>query len=298
MFHQSEFHAEFRLNGWWQQGGNVTSQVQDPAEQVAVREEAPEAISPQRGFEAPPALSARLQVWTTLVALLLITGLLLAGNVMHNLGDGSEEGIIGVFAPIAWEGDFDGSHIEVWGHIQMLAAGVVLLVLSVVHRASVFSAWALVSIVIVIDDLFQIHEKGGEYLAVAWELQPAFRLRDVDFGELIVWTAIGTMLLIPLVIGHLRANKWARRQSWTLLGILVLLAVFAVGVDMLIIIVYWEVPWVVIRLLALTETAGEIIPMALYLTFVIKLAVMPDQPMIRRRSRRRASRREETGAPA
>lgn len=258
----------------------MTGQGQDSVRQA----KASDSIGSRRGSQAPAALSARIQVWTTLVVLLLITALLLAGNVMHNLGGGSEDGVMGVFAPIAWEGDFDGSHIEVWGHILMLAAGVVLLVLSVVHRASVFAAWALVSIVIVIDDLFHIHEKGGEYLAVAWELQPAFRLRDVDFGELIVWAAIGTVLLIPLVIGHLRANKWTRRQSWTLLGLLALLAVFAVGVDMLIIMIYWDVPRFVIRLLALTETAGEIVPMALYLTFVIKLALMPDQPMFKRRS--------------
>lgn len=194
-----------------------------------------------------------------------------------------------MFAPIAWDGDFDGSHIEVWGHIQMLAAGVILLVLSVFHRAAIFAAWALVSVVIVIDDLFRIHERGGEHLAAAWQLQPAFRLRAVDFGELIVWGVLLLMLLIPLVIGHVRATQWARRQSWTLLGILVVLAIFAVGVDMLIIIVYWDVSSVVLRLLSLTETAGEIIPMSLYLAFVIKLAVMPADSMLVGRSPRRGT---------
>lgn len=251
-----------------------------PGDSAAVAAEWSVDTEPPQLPAGPPALSVRTQVWAALIILLLVNLFFLAANVAHSLGDGSEDGVLGIFAPIAWEGDHDGSHIEVWGHIQLFAAAGILVVLSVVHRMFLFGAWALLLFVVVIDDLFQVHEEAGEWLVQALGLQPALGLRAEDFGELITWGILGLIVLLPLAVGHVRANKWARRQSWTFVGILALLAVFAIGLDMVAIILQGHVPGQVLRLVSLSETAGEIIPMSLFLAFTITLAVMPQHRLL------------------
>lgn len=54
-----------------------------------------------------------------------------------------------------------------------------------------------------------------------------------------------------------------------------LLAVFAVGLDMLHIIVHDSLSYRGLHVMTLAETAGEILPMSLFLALAIKLAVAP-----------------------
>lgn len=252
---------------------------------AAVEAECSEHKEPWKATFVPPTSSARVLVWTTLFALLLVDVLFLAADVAHTLGEGTERGVLGIFAPEAWAGDDDGSHLEVWGHIQMVAASVILLVLSVSHRIFVFFAWALLLIVIVVDDLFQVHEKVGEYFVEVLNLQSALGLRAEDFGELLTWASLGLLVLLPLAVGHWRAGAWARRQSWSFVAILALLAVFAIGLHLLAIVVQGHVSEQVLQVVALGETAGEIIPMSLFLAFTIKLAIMPGQALLKPRVR-------------
>ncbi|MDO5618245.1 hypothetical protein [Kocuria sp.] len=221
-------------------------------------------------------LPARSVVWWTLLILLLVNAFFMLANVAHNMGDGTEEGILGIFAPLAWEGDYDGSHIEIWGHIQLFAAAVVLAVLARAHRSALLGAWGFALFVVVVDDLFQVHEEAGEVLAESLGLQPALGLRPEDFGELLIWAVLGIMVLVPLVTAYLKADAWARKQSWVMVGILALLAVFAIGLDMLAIMLQGHVPGQVLRVVAWTETLGEIVPMSLFLAFAVKLAVAPE----------------------
>lgn len=256
----------------------MTNVDADPSGSTPARAQQDQDSRPWPDMYVPPSLSPRAQVWTALFILLFVDALFLAANVAHNLGDGTDRGLLGIFAPTAWEGDHDGSHIEVWGHIQLLAAGVILLVLAVAQRMFVFGAWALLLFVVVVDDLFQLHEELGEYLVGALSLQPAMGLRAEDFGELVTWAVLGLLVLGPVVVGHWRADVWGRRQSWGFVGILILLAVFAIGVDMLAIVLQGHVPGQVLRVVALSETAGEIIPMSLFLALTINLAVTRRRP--------------------
>lgn len=207
--------------------------------------------------------------------MMTINVLFLVANVAHNLGDGTEEGLLGIFAPTAWEGDYDGSHIEIWGHIQLFAAAAILAVLALSYRSLLLGAWGFALFVVVVDDLFQVHEELGEYFAELFGFTAAFGLRAVDFGELLTWALLGVLVLLPLAIGYVKAGAWERRQSWIFVAILAVLAVFAVGLDMAVIILKDHVSGPVLQAVTLAETAGEIIPMTLFLVFAIKLALVP-----------------------
>lgn len=227
------------------------------------------------GPGVPRPLAPKTVVWASLVILLAVNALFLLANVAHAMGDGTEDGLLGIFAPVAWEGDYDGSHIEVWGHIQLFAAAAILAVLARSYRSFLLGAWGFALFVVVVDDLFQIHEDVGEVFAEMFGFNAAFGLRPEDFGELLTWAVLGVLVLVPLVIGYVKAGAWERRQSWIFVAILILLAVFAIGLDMLAIMLQGHVPGPVLRAVALAETAGEIIPMSLFLAFTIKLALAP-----------------------
>lgn len=239
--------------------------------------EAGDVATPRASYRDTPvaALPPKTMVWLCLLIVLCIDVLFLIANVAHRLGDGAEEGALGVFAPDAWEGDHDGSHVEIWGHIQLFAASVLLVVLARVHRSMLLGAWGFALLVIVIDDLLQLHEELGEYLAETLRLPMVMGLRAVDLGELITWLLLAGVILPPLVVGYLRANAWERRQSWVFVGILVVLVIFAFGLDMAAIIVKDHVPGPAMAGLALLETFGEIIPMSLFFAFAVKLALSP-----------------------
>lgn len=223
------------------------------------------------------ALPPAFLVWLCVVTLLSINAVFLLGNIAYRLADGVDEGIAGVFSAEQWEGDHDGSYIEIWGHIQLFAAAIVLGALAYFHRSFLLGAWAFGLMVVVADDLLTIHEELGEFLAHVLNMPAIMGLRSEDFGEMATWALLAVVVVVPLIVGYTRAGAWERAQNKTLLVIMSLLVVFALGLDMFSIIVGNYVPGPVQAVVALAETTGEIIPMSLFLAFAVKVCVQPDQ---------------------
>lgn len=130
----------------------------------------------------PRAVPARTQAMWVLGLLLLVDALLLLANLGYRFGNGQETGFWGTFAAVAWDGDTDGSHIEIWGHIQLLLASGLLVMLARQHRELVFTAWAWLMFVVVVDDFFQVHEILGESLAGLFNGNEVAGLAAKDLG--------------------------------------------------------------------------------------------------------------------
>lgn len=194
--------------------------------------------------------------------------LLLLANVVHL---GSERG--DAFASRAWNGEADGSVIEIVGHVQLVGAAALLLVLAVRRRATLFAAWSAVLVVMAADDLLRIHERGGAWFRDRLELPAVAGLRAQDLGELAVWALLAGVLVPWLVASHRRSPQVHRAVSTRLATLVGLLAVVAVGVDMLGIALSPHVPPVVSTTVTLVETAGELFGMTLVLAFVLATAV-------------------------
>ena len=83
-----------------------------------------------------------------------------------------------------------------------------------------------------VDDAFQVHERGGYRIAEALDLQPFLGLRPIDPGEMLVWTMVGVPLLAAAVFAVARSAKEDRANGLLLLGALAALALFAGVTDM------------------------------------------------------------------
>ncbi len=195
--------------------------------------------------------------------------LLLTANIVHWTVGADDP----VFSSGAWDGDIDQSHIEIFGHILLIAAIVMLSFLLRGRVVMVLVAWTLVLVALVIDDLFMIHERGGELLLNQLKLQSFAGVRGQDLGELLVWGAMVVPLGIVLAIGHLRAGPADRRDSRSLFFAVALLALFAVVLDTVSHPIGELVSPQIGTLITFAETAGELIAMSVILIVVHRMTL-------------------------
>ncbi len=99
------------------------------------------------------------------------------------------------------------------------------------------SAWLKyllsVFLMLLIDDWAEIHEAAGDMLVALLGLQPAFGLDSDDIGEVLYLIPFGA-LCFGLVIAALRgAPEDMKKDVSVLIALIVLLAFFGVGVDVL-----------------------------------------------------------------
>ncbi|MBL9048932.1 MAG: hypothetical protein JNK19_02340, partial [Tabrizicola sp.] len=91
--------------------------------------------------------------------------------------------------------------------------------------------WAIVFAMILIDDSFQLHEGFGERISVELNLQSAFFLFGNDFGEILVFLAMGAIALILTVVLLFRSSRETGKISARYYGVLLGLGFFGVGID-------------------------------------------------------------------
>ncbi|WP_430785339.1 hypothetical protein [Actinoplanes sp. G11-F43] len=205
---------------------------------------------------APPRF--RPSWWILAVSLALVNVFLLVANVVKIRAKGH-------FTDRRWAGHLDGSYSELLGHVTLLAAAVVLIIIWRERHSTAHGVWALVLGFLVADDFLLLHEHFGGLLARTVGLPSVIGLRPQDLGELLAWAGPMAVLGSAVLITHVRARGFARRHSWTLLALMAALAGFAVVVDMAPFVLK---PWLSTReyvALTLTETAGELGVMTLFL---------------------------------
>lgn len=175
-----------------------------------------------------------------------------------------------------WHADVDKSFAELLGSAQLFAAAVVLLMLTMQRRGGyVYLGWALLFLVMVVDDLGRVHETGSRLLRAAYHLPALPGLRPDDTGELITWAALGVVPMVVLIVLHRRATQADRADSWGFAALFALLLVFAIGVDMLHIVIRpLGGPNLALAMVTI-ETFGEIMASSLIFGYALALAVRP-----------------------
>ena len=190
--------------------------------------------------------------------------LLLGGNVAHYASNDPGESATRFGGP-TWNGDADGSFVEILGHVQVVATAVVLLVAALFRRSAVHAAWALAFTGILLDDFLQGHGRLGRALSVAWSLPEVGGLRAQDLGEVLIWGAEAVVLGSIVVVATALSSPRGRRDSLVLLGCTVVIAIFGVGVDQAHIVLEPHLPHLAVIGVTLTETTGELGGMSLAL---------------------------------
>ncbi|WP_324276184.1 hypothetical protein [Blastococcus brunescens] len=193
------------------------------------------------------------------IALSVVDVLLIIGNLVHLRVNGPREPVHQVFSSSVWNGYLDNSFPEMFGFAQLVGAVVALGFVWSDRRAGVYLAWMVVLLVVLADDLLQLHERGGATLVGSLDLPAIAGLRAQDLGELAVWASFAVALAPALLVTHVRASPVDRRNSWIVSGGIAVLAVAGVVVDLLDIALVPLVPAVVSTGVTVLETTGELV---------------------------------------
>lgn len=121
---------------------------------------------------------------------------------------------------------------ELLGYVQTLSAAGLLTVIYWRLREPLALAWAFVLFIVVADDAFFLHERGGISLADAWDLPNPGGLTAVDAGELSTWAILGAICLAALLLAARASSARERRATRPLVAAFLALIFFAVLVDM------------------------------------------------------------------
>lgn len=177
-------------------------------------------------------------------------------------------GFLAMFAALAagltddlgFRATYDRSYAEVFQYLKLYWI-VLLMGLLAWRRGSLLAAgFALLFAFLLVDDYASLHEQWGEQLATAWDLPAMWMLQPYDFGELIVFFSYAAITGPLLLLGYRFADARDRLLLWDLFRLLALLAVFAVGVDVLHAL---SLPELISNLIGAFEDGGEMIVVSL-----------------------------------
>lgn len=216
-------------------------------------------LEPRR---TPPV---RIQLLALGSAVAFLVFAVVGGNVLHHFYDESHESNHPVFSNAGWNGRLDGSHAELVGYVFLIFSVAFLLATAAHRKIGVYAAWGAVAFFLLLDDSLQVHERIGRALTHRFKLPEILGLRGQDLGEIIVWGALGLFLGALVVIAHVKAPNYARRDSYLITGAVFLIGIFAVLLDLLDIAIFSEAHVRTQTLVGLAETAGEVASMGLLL---------------------------------
>lgn len=162
----------------------------------------------------------------------------------------------------------DRGFAEIYQYVKLFWASALLLAIFARVRAGIYFAWSAVMGYLLMDDALGLHELLGRMAVAHLNLQPAWALRAQDFGELLVVAVIGTVLMALLAWWHFRADASSRSDSWRLLQLLLLLAVFGVVFDLAHSMAGTGTPG---ALAALLEDGGEMVVVSLITAYCFEV---------------------------
>lgn len=163
-----------------------------------------------------------------------------------------------------WLLDADHGYPEWFGYGKLAVAAVLLVLLARQGPRLLYLAWALVVVVVLIDDAGTVHERVGGDIASTLDLNDGLGLRARDFGELAVWAAAGTVLLVLLVVVHIGVVARERRRSAGIFACLLLLGLFGVVGDMLHMVLSGKAR----QIAGGAEDGGELVAISFLLVYV------------------------------
>jgi hypothetical protein len=163
----------------------------------------------------------------------------------------------------------DRGYGELFQYIKEYWIAILLSFLAWKNRSFLYLGWSLLFFYLLLDDAAFIHENLGRFISHRLGFSPAFNLRAIDFGELIVSACVGLFFLICIATAHRFSDRSSKQDSRYLILMLFVLALFGIVVDMVHIALqspYWEPS------LGLIEDAGEMIVMSFIAWFVFSVS--------------------------
>jgi hypothetical protein len=165
---------------------------------------------------------------TLFLTLIVVDTAFIAIHLGYRLGLG-----LGVFAtfPRTWSIISDYGLPEMFNHLKWLAIVLSLITLYVLSRIPLFASLAAIYTIILADDKLQLHERGGEALALRFDILHRLGMASYQAGEMVIWSLLGSVILVIAFLGYfLTPPEWRRAGKPFLLAFLAVLF-FGVGMD-------------------------------------------------------------------
>lgn len=180
---------------------------------------------------------------------------------------------VGVISDHGFALTYDRSYAEVFQYVKIYWLVLLLVGIGWFHRSLPCIALACLFSFMLMDDYATLHEDWGESLATHLNLQSRWMLQGYDFGELIVLGAYAVVSCLILFLAYLLANTRQRRLVRDLFGLLVALAVFVIGVDILHAL---ALPELISNSIGAAEDGGEMLVVSLMVWRLLREATDPD----------------------
>ena len=155
--------------------------------------------------------------------------------------------------PRLWSITRDGSVPEFWQYAKWLVLAGLTTWVFVIARRPAYLVLAAFFLYFLADDSLSLHERVGVWITRLFGFAPHLGLRAVDFGELSA-TATAALLLFGALFFAYRftSDETTRRFVRTSVALILVLALFGVGVDMADIVLDSAA-------LSIVEDAGEMV---------------------------------------
>jgi hypothetical protein len=109
--------------------------------------------------------------------------------------------------------DADRGVAEQYQYIKLLWLSACMVLAFFQTRAWIFLAWTALFGFLLLDDVAQLHERAGTYLALLFGFPAAFGLRAKDFGEITFAAGIGGIALVLVALTFWRGSALAKTLS-------------------------------------------------------------------------------------
>ena len=167
--------------------------------------------------------------------------------------------------------DWEGGYTEYFQYLKYIGIILCSVYLVLVRREPSFLPWAFLFFVLLLDDAFTFHERGGEFLVDYFGIQPQFGLRAVDFGELYYHALVGALFSIFIGIAFIKGSRNFKKICLDIFLLFTFFVLFGVIIDM--VHSYFNHVDTLSDALVLIEDGGEMIALSLivwYFYFVAK----------------------------
>jgi len=193
-------------------------------------------------------------------------------HILHGVELRTSFSIYELLADKVFSIQVDRSLGEAYMYVKEFWIGLMLLILAFRHREGLFvyGAWGLLFFYLLTDDMLSIHEELSYVITDAFQLQDMGMMSGRDLAELLFAGFKGGVSLLVFGLAYLKADAVRRLHTRYFLLLLLLLAFFGVGVDLLH-MMFTDVGVITNALLAMVEDGGEMIVMSLIVWVVFQL---------------------------
>lgn len=170
-----------------------------------------------------------------------------------------------------WSITKDRGFAEIFQYIKEAWIFIILFFCWIRSFTLLYFSWTFLFFYILIDDSLQIHERFGSKLASFFDFQPAFGLRSIDFGELIIYLVSFSLIILLLAISFYKSSLEERKISKNLFFLLAGLAFFGIFLDFLDVIVNYMEYHSITIFTETVEDGGEMLMISIITYYVLNL---------------------------